>query len=516
MPPARPPVPGGLQSLPDTEPIDQSSDLEIKGPAKVAEETRRLLTAEDAEVLEDEDYDPDYFVSRGKVDLGARHPNKQQASSKTLQPSATVAAQKFSKKINVEAYVPRNASHSVANAVNRMEHKSLVGRELHGDKAERATVEQVMDPRTRLIIFKMLNSGMLSSVNGCVSTGKEANVYHAERPGELGDCAIKVYKTSILSFKDRDKYVVGEYRFRTFCKSNPRKMVRTWAEKECRNLKRLLDAGIPCPSPIVLRQHVLVMDFIGQEGWPAPRLKDAPLDDDKWGRCYLQIIHLMREMYHKCKLVHADLSEYNILYFKGQCYIIDVSQAVEHFHPNALQFLRKDCANITSFFKAKLGLVMNIVELFNFVTDVTINEDNIDAYLDKIREIVANRSSTTAEDEINEAVFKEVHIVWHLDDEGADELTGEQVEATVSNPNEENSNSSGEESEGGDSVATDDGQDVDGGKAYLHSKPDDMSKQEWKKLVKQQNKEKRAEKKPKAAKKRREKVAKTARGKGRK
>jgi RIO kinase 1 len=50
-------------------------------------------------------------------------------------------------------------------------------------------------------------------------------------------------------------------------------MVRTWAEKELRNLLRLEAAGLPCPKPILLRSHVLLMTFIGDAGWPAPRLK---------------------------------------------------------------------------------------------------------------------------------------------------------------------------------------------------------------------------------------------------
>ena len=79
------------------------------------------------------------------------------------------------------------------------------------DKRDRATAEQVMDPRTRMIVFKLLNRGFITEINGCISTGKEANVYHAT--SETGkDQAIKIYKTSILIFKDRDKYVSGEFR----------------------------------------------------------------------------------------------------------------------------------------------------------------------------------------------------------------------------------------------------------------------------------------------------------------
>jgi serine/threonine-protein kinase RIO1 len=50
-------------------------------------------------------------------------------------------------------------------------------------------------------------------------------------------------------------------------------MVKTWAEKEMRNLARLRAAGIPAPAPLLLRLHVLVMEFIGDDGVAAPRLK---------------------------------------------------------------------------------------------------------------------------------------------------------------------------------------------------------------------------------------------------
>ena len=81
------------------------------------------------------------------------------------------------------------------------------------DKEDRATVEQALDPRTRLILFKMLSHNVFSEINGCISTGKEANVYHAVTAGGV-DLAVKVYKTSILVFKDRDRYVSGDWQGR--------------------------------------------------------------------------------------------------------------------------------------------------------------------------------------------------------------------------------------------------------------------------------------------------------------
>jgi len=95
-----------------------------------------------------------------------------------------------------------------------------------------------------------------------------------------------VFKTSILVFKDRERYVAGEYRFRNgHCKGNPRKMVKLWAEKEVRNLKRLsLCEAIKCPVPHIFKNNVILMDFIGKDGVAAPRLKDAPIDD--WNDAY--------------------------------------------------------------------------------------------------------------------------------------------------------------------------------------------------------------------------------------
>ena len=92
------------------------------------------------------------------------------------------------------------------------------------------------------------------------------------------EIAVKIYKTSILIFKDRERYITGEFRWRHgYCKSNPRKMVSLWAEKEIRNLKRLKQKGIKCPIPYNYKSNLIMMEFIGKDGKAAPRLKDAIL-----------------------------------------------------------------------------------------------------------------------------------------------------------------------------------------------------------------------------------------------
>ncbi|MCJ1252984.1 protein kinase rio1 [Lignoscripta atroalba] len=313
------------------------------------------------------------------------------------------------------------------------------------DKSDRATNEQVLDPRTRMILLQMINRNIVSEVNGCLSTGKEANVYHAlstpqddeiKAPLVTLHRAIKVYKTSILVFKDRDKYVTGEYRFRQgYSKGNNRAMVKVWAEKEMRNLKRIHASGIPCPEPIHLRLHVLVMGFLGDKrGIPAPRLKDVELEgndiDMRWRALYLQLLGYMRIMYQSCRLVHADLSEYNILYHADKLWIIDVSQSVEHDHPRSLEFLRMDIKNVSEFFRRKGVDTLSERTTFGFVTAIegSINTNDMEEMLEKLYTTrPENEVDDEAEKEVDNEVFRNQYIPQTLEQVYDIERDAEQV-----------------------------------------------------------------------------------------
>ncbi|XP_055855961.1 serine/threonine-protein kinase RIO1 [Episyrphus balteatus] len=350
----------------------------------------------------------------------ANHTNVQKQTQKvsSYQPNDK-ALRKYSSKINIEKYDPRtNMSDQAANRLVSFDRKVDSERVKIKDKHDRATAEQVMDPRTRMILFKLLNRGLINEINGCISTGKEANVYHAVSKTDQ-EYAIKIYKTSILVFKDRDKYVSGEFRFRHgYCRHNPRKMVRTWAEKEMRNYLRMKNSGVPVPEPIVLRSHVLVMEFCGKNGWPSPKLKDVDISSSKARELYRECVVIMWKIYNKCKLVHADLSEFNILLQDGQLVIIDVSQSVEHDHPHAFDFLRKDCTNISEFFRKKSVATMTVKELFDFITDQTINDENMEECLNEISERIKDRDfdQLTAQEKIDEAVWQGTYIPKRLDE----------------------------------------------------------------------------------------------------
>ena len=303
---------------------------------------------------------------------------------------------------------------------------SGLGGRSHGgaEKSDRATSEQVLDPRTRMLLLQMINRNIVSEINGVISTGKEANVYHAvsidDEDGREKQRAIKVYKTSILVFKDRDKYVTGEFRFRSgYNKSSNRAMVKVWAEKEMRNLRRIHSAGIPCPEPLYLRLHVLAMAFLGDsKGVPAPRLKDVEFVDSdpeaRWKSVYIDVLCYMRIMYQTCHLVHADLSEYNILYHKDRPYIIDVSQSVEHDHPRSLDFLRMDIKNISDFFRRKSIPVLTEQKIFGFIV-ATDSKVGLDSMRDLLNNLLTAKETGAEEDETENEVFRKQYIPQTLE-----------------------------------------------------------------------------------------------------
>lgn len=164
---------------------------------------------------------------------------------------------------------------------------------------EKSTVEHVMDEKTRLSLYKLLNRGILDEVNGTISTGKESHVYHGiggdpEKQITCGEVAIKVYKTTLNEFKNREAYIKDDHRFKDkFSRQNPRKIIHLWAEKEMHNLIRIKRAGIPCPEVVMLKDHILVMKFIGMDGKHAPSLKDAKLSSTQLSQAYQNVVEVI-------------------------------------------------------------------------------------------------------------------------------------------------------------------------------------------------------------------------------
>ncbi|MHA1204864.1 MAG: serine protein kinase RIO [Candidatus Heimdallarchaeaceae archaeon] len=215
-------------------------------------------------------------------------------------------------------------------------------------------IESVFDEQTALLIVSLMNKGIIKEISHVVSTGKEANVYHAY--GENGkELAIKIYRTTTNIFKQNWRYLEGDPRFKRY-KKGTYSFIYLWAKKEFKNLQRMSSIKIPVPSPIIVRKNVLVMDFIGKKREAAPLIKDVKIRNKRKGKIYSKVID------------YIFISEYNILYFNKEPVIIDVSQAVLLDHPNAYFFLYRDISNINRFF-GSIGVdVLENDELFEQVT----------------------------------------------------------------------------------------------------------------------------------------------------
>lgn len=237
---------------------------------------------------------------------------------------------------------------------------------VHDFSTERATLEEVFDKATLMVIYQLLNSGVLYEVHGVVNAGKEARVYLGkDKKGK--DLAVKIYLTASAEFKKGMlKYIEGDYRFKGV-KRDTRSLIFTWAQKEFRNLEQAVRAKVRVPRPVAVKNNVLVMEFIGKNGVNAASLKEkAPNDPEK---VYGILLTYIERLYRKAELVHGDLSEYNIMMWKGKPVIFDVAQAVPTSHPMSDFFLRRDLANVNRFFK-RLGVrVTSIEEIYKRVVD---------------------------------------------------------------------------------------------------------------------------------------------------
>jgi RIO kinase 1 len=209
--------------------------------------------------------------------------------------------------------------------------------------------EEVFDERTLKALYRLASGGLIQALGGVISTGKEANVFHALGPDKR-ELAIKIYRIKTSDFKAMQDYILGDYRFARV-KKTKKDVVFAWTKKEFRNLTRAFNARVRVPEPIKHRENILVMEFIGKEGVAFPLLKQAIDSVENVEHFYQTTIEFMKRLYSGARLVHADLSEYNILVDEQSSPVfIDMGQSVLTEHPRAQEFLRRDVSNVIKFF----------------------------------------------------------------------------------------------------------------------------------------------------------------------
>lgn len=227
--------------------------------------------------------------------------------------------------------------------------------------------EGVFDKRTMLKLKKLFTHNIISKLEFIIAKGKEADVYIADRGSAVPDSfvAVKIFRLETSSFEKRMDYIRGDPRFGKI-KSGIYDIVSEWCKKEYGNLKIAEIARAHAPKPYLFSGNVLAMEFIGdEEGKPSKTLKAGGTKNPK--ETLGIILEDMRRLYSR-DLVHADMSEYNILMKDDTPYIIDFGQAVVLGHPKAEEFLRRDIKVILNYFRKNYDIEKNEDEVYSHIT----------------------------------------------------------------------------------------------------------------------------------------------------
>jgi RIO kinase 2 len=208
-----------------------------------------------------------------------------------------------------------------------------------------------------LALNALSKADILNSLGRPIGVGKEADILDAITDnGER--VAVKFHRLGRTSFRETRKkrgYIERRGHASWHYQS------RLAAEREFSVQSRVHDWGVSTPQPIRQNRHVIVMGYI--DGY---NLNDVARLDDPNG--FLEdILENVRETY-KAGVVHADLSDYNIVVQKdGTVLLIDWPQAVETDHPNAESLLERDVRNVLRFFQRKFRLDRSLEGTLEYV-----------------------------------------------------------------------------------------------------------------------------------------------------
>jgi len=219
--------------------------------------------------------------------------------------------------------------------------------------------EGVFDEFTLNILENLKRRKYYDELSRAIKTGKEGDVYLAKKNNEFR--AIKIYRLTSANFKKISTYISRDFRFKNI-KGNLRKVILIWSEKEFRNLNLCHKANMNVPFPYKQLSNVIIMEYI-----EADMLKDITLENPK--KFFEMLIEQLHIMKHKAKLIHGDLSEFNILVKNQIPYIIDFGQAMsiknEDDFKEYKDLYERDIKNIVEYFNKKYKLRIDLNEIFN-------------------------------------------------------------------------------------------------------------------------------------------------------
>jgi len=223
-------------------------------------------------------------------------------------------------------------------------------------REEWKTYKNVFDQLALLNLEKLRSEGHFDELQSPIALGKEANIFTASKGDDT--IIVKVYRLENCNFNQMYRYIAPDPRFAGL-KKRRRLVIFSWVQREYRNLLKAREV-IRVPKPIAVKDNILLMEFIGRDNEIAPMLKNEKPKNPK--DFFKRTIKSIKALYD-VGLVHADLSEFNILNFEEEPVFIDLSQATTTQHPQAREFMERDIHNIVKFFK-RLGVKADEKEVF--------------------------------------------------------------------------------------------------------------------------------------------------------
>ena len=229
-------------------------------------------------------------------------------------------------------------------------------------KEEFKTWGDVFDQFTQKTVYRLMKQGHFEGLESPVSIGKEANVFSAIRKD--GSMVMdKIYRLETCDFNRMFEYIHDDPRYANV-KSGKRNVILLWVQREYRNLLKAREANVNVPTPFTFSNNVLVLEFIGEKGSIAPKLKDSyPANPSQF---LDKIVSNMKRL-NDAKLVHADLSAFNILNYNENPVFIDFSQCTSLESSRAQEYLDRDIKNICIFF-GRYGLKVTQAEVKKKIT----------------------------------------------------------------------------------------------------------------------------------------------------
>ncbi len=202
-----------------------------------------------------------------------------------------------------------------------------------------------------------------------VKGGKEANVYCCAAHPETGLdlIAAKVYRPRMFrnlrndvryrrnrEILDEDGKIVHDHGLLNAIEKGTQvgkeAQHTSWLEHEYRTLQLVYEAGGDVPEPIACGHNTILMEYMGEVDLPAPTLNQVSLPKAEAARLYERLVWNI-ELMLGCNRVHADLSAYNVLYWKGQGKLIDFPQAIDpRSNPESFEIFRRDVLRLCQYF----------------------------------------------------------------------------------------------------------------------------------------------------------------------